>query len=175
MSSKNSITTSQGPGGPKKIGSPRGGTGSSDLWKSPEAVILTDDQLRAMKRLNALRVKFFSQKGWPRKRLSEQLTSENRRSSISILKSLSDKMGYMPALEITRRVFAHDPKWSTAASEEIFQDWARTLASKSAVFVMMAYEWAIRQPKRWTPSLGEFIQIVDSYQSTLDLIEEDLR
>jgi hypothetical protein len=83
-------------------------------------------------------------------------------------------MGYMPALELTKRLFAHDPKWSTHASEEIYQDWARTLAPEGATFCMMAYDWAIRQPKRWTPSLGEFLQAVQGYQSTLNLIMEDL-
>lgn len=174
MSSRNSITTSPGPGVSKRIGSRPGGIGSYDLWREPEAVILSDDQIRAMKRLRGLRLKFYEQKGWPRKKLSELLTDHNRRSSISILAILTHEMGYHPALKLTQRVFSHDPKWSTSASAEIFEDWARTLGGRSQVFCLLAYEWAIRQPSRWTPSLGQFLEVIDGYQTMFDLITEDL-
>lgn len=60
--------------------------------------------------------------------------------------------------EIIQRLFDMYPQ--STVKRNVAEDWVRVLADEPLGAIWMAYDHAIRQPGKWMPSLGDFLQEV---------------
>lgn len=91
-----------------------------------------------------------------------------------MLQQLREPLEPEEATELLERLFAHDPKWADGASQTFIEDWVRALSFKPRAFCWMAYEYHIRKPGKWSPGLGDFLSVVEGYESANNLILKEL-